>query len=44
MAKQGLPAMSTHQFEHAQWRNINDLMMIRNYIERIEEIIANGGI
>jgi len=44
MAKQGLPSMSEGQLEHAQWRNINDLMMIRNYIERIEEIIAKGGV
>jgi len=40
MAKQGLPVLSEKQFETAQWRNINDLMVTRTHIERIEEIIS----
>jgi len=39
MAKKGLPPMSESQFENAQWRNINDLMLTRTHIDRIEEII-----
>jgi hypothetical protein len=40
--KSGLPALDQQQLNLAQWSNINQMMIIKNILERIDEIVEKG--
>lgn len=40
--KRGLPTLSATEIERAQWKNINDLTMIKQVLDRIDEVVNHG--
>ena len=40
--KRGMPALSATELERAQWRNINDLTMVKQILDRIDEVVEKN--